>query len=333
MVRCIASFSNSTPFNQGHLHPSKRMANEKAKPFVKWAGGKAQLLPQFAAHYPRELAEGKIDAYIEPFIGGGAVFLDVAQRFPIRRAYLYDINEELVLTYQVARRAPEKLISAQRRLAHDYAVRDDAARRELFYEVRTLYNAQRYHFDYHDIRSDEAALRAARMIFLNKTCYNGLFRMNRRGDFNVPFGRYKRPAILDEENIRRVSDVLQIAEIRSGDFTACREHLDARAFVYFDPPYRPISKTSSFTSYSKYVFDEQEQVRLGRFYADISESTSARLMLSNSDPKNSTPDDHFFENLYQQFHIYRVSAKRMINSDARKRGEISELVITNYDAA
>ena len=304
----------------------------KARPVLKWAGGKVQLLAQFARHYPQELAAGQIDTYIEPFLGGGAVFLDVAQRFPIRRAYLFDINRELILTYSVIKHAPHELCEALRTLAADYEQRDSDAKSELFYEVRTLYNAQRYHFDYETF-SPEWVVRAARMIFLNKTCYNGLFRMNRRGDFNVPFGRYKRPALFDRENILQVSRILQIAEIHTGDFSACRDKVSGKAFVYFDPPYRPISKTSSFTSYSKDAFGDQEQVRLGQFYETLARETPARLMLSNSDPKNCAPNDHFFEQLYQQFHIYRVSAKRMINSNAQKRGEISELVITNYEVA
>ncbi len=304
----------------------------KARPVLKWAGGKVQLLAQFARYYPQELAAGKIDTYIEPFLGGGAVFLDIAQRFPIRRAYLFDINRELILTYSVIKHAPQELCEALRTLAADYEQLDADGRSGLFYKVRTQFNAQGYDFDYQTFSADWV-LRAARMMFLNKTCYNGLFRMNRRGDFNVPFGRYKRPAILDQENIWQVSRILQIAEIRTGDFSACRDLVDGKAFVYFDPPYRPISKTSSFTSYSKDVFGDQEQVRLGQFYETLANETSARLMLSNSDPKNCAPDDHFFERLYQRFHIYRVSAKRMINSNAQKRGEISELVITNYEVA
>ncbi len=311
---------------------SSQTGSPKARPVLKWAGGKVQLLAQFARYYPQELAAGNIDTYIEPFLGGGAVFLDVAQRFPIRRAYLFDVNRELILTYSVIKHAPQELCEALRILAADYEQLDADGRSDLFYKVRTQFNAQGYDFDYRTFSRDWV-LRAARMMFLNKTCYNGLFRMNRRGEFNVPFGRYKRPAILDQENILQVSRILRIAEIRTGDFSACRDHVDGKAFVYFDPPYRPISKTSSFTSYSKDVFGDQEQVRLGQFYETLANETSVRLMLSNSDPKNCAPDDHFFERLYQRFHIYRVSAKRMINSNAQKRGEISELVITNYEVA
>ena len=308
------------------------VASPKARPVLKWAGGKVQLLAQFARYYPPELAAGEINTYVEPFLGGGAVFLDVAQRFPIRRAYLFDINRELILTYSVIKREPHILIEALRELANEYEQHDAEARSVLFYRERTRFNAQGYDFDY-AAYSSEWVVRAARMIFLNKTCYNGLFRMNRRGEFNVPFGQYKRPTILDEENILQVSRILQIAELRTGDFSICRGAIGQKAFVYFDPPYRPISKTSSFTSYSKDVFGDQEQMRLGQFYAALAAETSAKLMLSNSDPKNCAPDDHFFENLYRQFYIYRVSAKRMINSNAQKRGEISELVITNYEVA
>ena len=303
----------------------------KAKPFLKWAGGKVQLLTQFEAYYPPELKAGKIDTYIEPFIGGGAVFLDIVQRYPIKSAFLYDINKELILTYWVIQSVPEKLIERLEDLSRQYYDLAEDERKDHYYEIRTSYNEQRSHINYQKF-SDEWIPRAAQMIFLNKTCYNGLFRMNRQGQFNVPFGRYKTPRIADADNIRKVSKILEIVELRVGDFTECQHVVNDTTFLYFDPPYRPISKTSSFTSYSKYIFNDNEQRRLAEFYRTLAQETRAKLMLSNSDPKNYALDDHFFEELYP-YHINRVYAKRIINSDAKKRGQITELLITNYPGA
>lgn len=301
----------------------------KAKPFLKWAGGKVQLLSQFQTYYPEELKIGSIDRYVEPFLGGGAVFLDIAQNYSITSAYLSDINEELILAYRVIQRDPETMLEYLEQLSRQYYALDEEERKSLYYDTRTLYNQERHTIDYHSY-SEAWIQRAAHMIFLNKTCYNGLFRVNRQGGFNVPFGKYKKPRILDIENILNVSKMLQIAEICWGEFTDSEAFIHERSFVYFDPPYRPISRTSSFTSYSKNVFSDEEQIKLGNYYRRLDQYCEAKLMLSNSDPKNENPEDHFFEELYQGFHIRRVHANRMINSNAQKRGQITELVITNY---
>jgi DNA adenine methylase len=301
----------------------------RAKPFLKWAGGKVQLLSQFEANYPKALKEGNIDTYFEPFLGGGAVFLDIAQNYPITSAYLCDINEELILTYRVIQRNPETMVELLKQLSKQYYALTMEKRKEFYYTIRTLYNQHRYQIDYSKY-SEPWITRAAHMIFLNKTCYNSLFRMNRKGEFNVPYGRYKKPKILDAENIFNVSKMLQIAEICFGDFTECEPFITTQSFVYFDPPYRPISRTSSFTSYSKNVFTDDEQIKLGNYYRLLHKKYGAKLMLSNSDPTNENPHDRFFEELYQGFKIHKVSANRMINSNAQKRGPITELVITNY---
>ena len=168
------------------------------------------------------------------------------------------------------------------------------------------------------------------MIFLNKTCFNGLFRLNRRGEFNVPYGRYKNPGIMGEENLLRASQILQMAEIQSLDFANIRESANHNFFIYFDPPYRPISKTASFTSYSKYDFTDNDQIRLAKLFGEIGRNGN-KLMLSNSDPKNENPSDDFFEKHYRGFNISRVKAVRMINCKGDKRGAINELIITNYN--
>jgi DNA adenine methylase len=308
---------------------TQQIRNRKARPFLKWAGGKTQLLAQFASHYPHQLASGEISRYVEPFLGGGAVFLDVVQRFSISEAVLFDINKELILAYRVVQQKPQQLIEHLSQLhAHYYAL-DDDRRERYFYEIRDAYNGQRGEVDYQRF-SDLWIERTAFMIFLNKTCYNGLFRVNSKGMFNVPFGRYKRPAILDEQNILHVSSLLEMAILRVGPFQACEQYIDDRTFVYFDPPYRPISATSSFTSYSAQRFGDADQIALSEFFATLDRTCSAKLMLSNSDPTHLVPDDDFFEACYAAYRIHRVQASRMINTDARKRGKIPELLITNY---
>ncbi len=300
-----------------------------ARPFLKWAGGKMQLLPQLRTLYPPELAAGKLTTHVEPFVGGGAVFFDIAQRYSVTRAFLCDANPELILIYRVVQQQVEALIAALARYAGEYAALEHDERPAYYYQVRDALNRQRPEIDFERF-SAVWIERAAMHLFLNKTCYNGLFRLNSKGGFNVPHGRYKNPRILDAENLRQASRVLQIAEIRRGDFEQCAEIVDDGSFVYFDPPYRPISKTAHFTAYSKNGFDDDDQRRLARFFARLHRETGAKLMLSNSDPTNEDPNDAFFDDLYRDFHRHRVSAQRNINSKAAKRGPIRELVITNY---
>ena len=317
----------STPLS---ISPENGNQNKKqAKPFIKWAGGKGQLLSQFAHYYPEALRNGTTTRYVEPFVGGGAVFLHVLQHYGIGEARLFDINPELILVYKVVQREPDALIALLERHSRAYYERTEGERKRLFYEVRHAYNAQLSEINFESF-SDAWIARAARMIFLNKTCFNGLYRVNAKGKFNVPFGKYKRPTIVDAENIRRVSRCLQRAKLFVGPFQNSEPHIHDRSFVYFDPPYRPLSTTASFTSYSKSKFNDEDQSALAAFFAHIHETTGAKLMLSNSDPKNTDPDDEFFEQLYAPFHIHRVSANRMINSDASGRGKITELLITNY---
>ena len=300
-----------------------------ARPFLKWAGGKSQLLNQFEPYYPVELRAGQITRYVEPFVGGGAVFLDVIQRYDVQLAYLFDINRELILAYDVIRRDPRGLIKLLGQYHEHYYSLDQDARKRYFYAMRDEYNALRAQVDAEHF-SESWILRVAHLIFLNKTCFNGLYRVNSKGGFNVPFGRYKRPAILDEENILRVSELLQHVTLMFGDFRDCEPFVNDTTFVYFDPPYRPLNNTSSFTSYSKDRFSDDDQIALGQFYAHLDQQSQARLMLSNSDPTNVNPKDTFFDDLYSGFKIHRVHANRMINSKASGRGKISELLITNY---
>lgn len=307
----------------------KTLETYRARPFLKWAGGKTQLLEQFQGLYPEELKRGEIRYYFEPFLGGGAVFFDVIQNFEIEKAFLYDVNPEIVLVFNVVKRDVNKLIRELDKLQKKYfALSSEEDKKEFYYKERTLYNKSLKNTDFHKYEANWIK-RAARMIFLNRTCFNGLFRQNRKGEFNVPSGKYKNPRISDPENLISVSQVLQKAEIRTGDFTKPFEKITEESFVYYDPPYRPISKTSAFTTYAKGDFGEPEQIRLAEEFRRVYEK-GAKVMLSNSDPKNIDPSDEFFEDNFHGFNIHRVKANRMINSVSDKRGAITELVITNY---
>jgi DNA adenine methylase len=303
--------------------------SHKAKPFLKWAGGKKQLLSQFEAYYPPEIRSGNIEKYIEPFIGGGAVFFEIMKKYNIRYAYISDINKDLILTYRVIRQKPLTLSEVLEQYQQQYDNTHEQYRSYLFLSVRKQYNSGRFEIDYEKF-SDKWIQRAAQLIFLNKTCFNGLFRLNSKGEFNVPFGKYKHPGISDHDNILSVSEVLQKTDIRISDYESCFDMADEKTFIYLDPPYRPISKTASFTNYSGFGFSEQEQINLSYLFKRLDKEKRSRLMLSNSDPKNKNPHDNFFEKIYDGYNMYRVCASRMINCQADKRGQINELLITNY---
>ncbi len=305
------------------------------RPFLKWAGGKGQLLDKLSGYFPKALRDGSVRNYFEPFLGGGAMFFHVMQKFPIDSAYLMDANEELVLLYKTVRRATEPLISVLEQMERDYLKLGEAKRKARYLRVREELNSARPGMDFRKY-SQAWVERASQILFLNKTCYNGLFRVNRAGGFNVPFGKYVRPTIVDAENLRGAAKLLAKATIRWGDF-GYLGRTDAPfktgSFIYYDPPYRPISSTSSFTSYSKLPFGDAEQARLAAMFTALHRQ-GIYQMLSNSDPKNSDPKDDFFENLYSSYRstIYRVPASRSINSKAAHRGRINEIVITNYKA-
>ena len=301
-----------------------------AKPFLKWAGGKGQLLNKLEKRFPRELADGQITKYFEPFLGGGAVFFLIASKYRhnLKHIYLNDYNSSLILVYKVIQNDVNRLIDELLNLGSMYFSMSTDDRIEFYYNVRDEYNNRLNGKNLKHCLKGCASI-AAKIIFLNKTCFNGLYRENRKGQFNVPSGRYENPTILNEDNLLAVSKSLEGVNIESTDFAAIKESVDSESFVYFDPPYRPISKTANFTSYSKFEFDENQQLRLADFFI-ILDKQGAKLMLSNSDPKNVNSEDNFFEETYQGFTIDRVSATRMINCNASKRGSINELVITNY---
>jgi DNA adenine methylase len=301
-----------------------------AKPFLKWAGGKTQLLDEFCKRLPEGLGNGEISHYVEPFIGGGAFFFYLNQSFSFEQCSVCDANEELILAYRVVKRSVKKLINELGILESGYLSKDEKERELFYYEVRDSFNKELPGIDFQNYSPGWVG-RAAKIIFLNRTCYNGLFRVNRRGEFNVPFGGYKNPDILNEGNLRDVATVLKNTNTRimSGDFTRCRNYVDDQTFVYFDPPYRPLSQTSSFTSYSKDGFSDTDQIRLADFFKEL-DAKGAKIMLSNSDPRNQDSHDTFFDDLFSGYTIQRVPARRIINSNGARRGNINELIITNY---
>ena len=300
-----------------------------AKPFLKWAGGKGQILGDLESRLPEEAYSGEIKKYAEPFIGGGALFFYIVVNFPdIEDFYISDRNQDLILAYRTIRDYSYNLITYLKNLENLYFPQDSEKRKVFYYKVRESYNKERINFDY-DNYGKHWLERTSKLIFLNRTCFNGLYRVNSKGDFNVPVGRYKNPRICDSENIENVSKVLQKVEIVHADFSKCIRFVDSNTLVYFDPPYRPLNETSSFTSYSKDNFDDSEQKRLARFFKQLDEK-GAKLILSNSDPQNIDKGDIFFEKNYQGFHIKKINALRMINSKVENRGKIKELIITNY---
>ena len=297
----------------------RRLYTYPAKPFVKWVGGKTQLLDDIKKALPRNLSQINDVTYIEPFVGGGAVLFWILQEYPnITKAIINDINEELICTYRVIKSDVEKLILELTRIQAEYLALNDVARKDYFLSQRERYNEK----NNSDIET------AALFIFLNRTCFNGLYRVNSKGKFNVPHGRYTNPKICDEETLRADSDVLQRVEILCGDFAQTGKYADNNVLYYFDPPYRPLTETSAFTSYAKDGFDDAEQTRLRDFCEQIATHKSL-FVASNSDPQNVDNEDEFFDHLYNRFSIKRVSAARMINSKGNGRGAISEIMISN----
>ena len=294
----------------------------QAKPFLKWAGGKGQLLDAIETNLPNI---DNIDTYVEPFIGSGAVMFYLVSHYPnIRQVVINDLNSELVNLYQSIKHDVEGLIVELKALDNEYKARPTQdARSGYYYQIRTEYNARNL-----DSRNRNIRL-AALFIFLNRTCFNGLYRVNGKNLFNVPFGKYANPKICDEENLRNVHTLLQNVEILNGDYAATIEYLSDRSFYYLDPPYKPISETSSFNSYSSISFDDEQQIRLKQF-CDTIHASKGKFMLSNSDPKSIDKSNTFFDDLYSAYNIHRVLAKRNINSKGNKRGEVNELLITNY---
>ena len=288
------------------------------KPFIKWVGGKSQLLEEIREKYP-----SKIEKYCEPFVGGGAVLFDVLSKFQPKEILINDINKELINTYSQIKNNCSGIISQLSEIQSIYKNHSIEKNKEFFYEKRSRYNELKVNGN-----DAENLEKAVLFIFLNKTCFNGLYRVNSKGLFNVPFNNAKNPLLCDEENLKNCSMLLQNVEMKIGDYKECKDFIDSDTFVYIDPPYRPLTQTAAFTSYSENSFSDKEQIELRNFITEIS-NKGAMVVASNSDPKNTNENDNFFDELYSHFEIERVSASRMINSNAKKRGSINELLISN----
>ena len=297
---------------------------ETIKPFVKWAGGKASLISQLKNFYPFGLENNIITKYVEPFVGGGAVLINILQNYNVKEAYAFDINKDLINCYNVIKENVEDLIKELEIKEKVFLELENEDRQVYFYNIRKEYNSYKINEDELNIK------RAGEFIFLNRTCFNGLYRVNKNGEFNVPCGKYKNPCICDVNNLRKLSLLIKNVIFQYGDYAKSEKYIDNNTFVYFDPPYRPLSMTSGFTSYTKENFNDENQKELANFFRKL-DKKDAKLMLSNSNPKNTNKDDDFFEEIYKGFNINEVSAKRMINANGNGRGEISELLITNYE--
>ncbi len=293
----------------------------KAKPFIKWVGGKGQLLEQLEALLPADFDNWDNATYIEPFVGGGAMLFHMLQKHPnIKRAVINDINHDLIVCYQTVRDNVEELIPSLRKIEKCYhALPDMDAKREMYMEVRSRYNEKNLN------PIENTTL----FFFLNRTCFNGLYRVNRKGLFNVPCGKYMTPQICDEATLRADSELLKRVEILEGDFVRTLDFAQEQTLFYFDPPYRPLSDTSSFNDYTKDAFNDDSQVRL-KVFCDVVDEQGHKFMLSNSDCKGKNEEDNFFDVLYEAYQIERVIASRNVNANGAKRGKITEILVRNY---
>ncbi len=295
----------------------------EAKPFLKWAGGKGQLLSQLSEHLPYRIYREPF-TYIEPFVGGGAMLFYMLQHFDnIKKVIINDVNEDLILAYQTIKDDVDKLICKLGEMEKEYLnIVEQTGRSELFYEIRERYNQH----------IGDSIERISQLMFLNKTCFNGLYRVNKKGLFNVPFGKYSNPTICNVEVLRADSKLLHSAkvEICHGDYTQTLQYVDGLTFFYLDPPYRPLDATSSFTAYAKGDFNDDDQRALADFCHILSER-GILWMESNADCSAKNPEDTFFEDLYRNYRIERVYASRSINANPSKRGKLTELLIKNYE--
>ncbi|MFR1802319.1 MAG: DNA adenine methylase [Faecalispora jeddahensis] len=299
------------------------MQERSLKPILKWAGGKTQLLDEISHVYPDGFGD-TIRRYAEPFVGGGAVLFDILSKFDLDEVYISDVNAELINMYLVVRDHAEELIDILTVYQTEYHALDNEGRKIYYYRKRDEFN---------DLilqdKSRTGIISAALFIFLNRTCFNGLYRANRNGLFNVPKGDQANPLICNAENIRGVSAALTNIQIVCGDYSVSRDFIDEHTLVYLDPPYRPLKGRDSFISYTETEFDDSCQRALAGFIEEM-DARGAYIILSNSDPKNVDPEDDFFENLYADYNVQRINAKRKINRNADHRGYITELLIKNY---
>lgn len=297
----------------------------KARPFLKWAGGKRQLIPQLNELLPNELYNNDF-TYIEPFVGGGAMLFFMLDKFPnIKKVIINDINKKLTDAYRIIKDDAEGLVLMLTNIENEYnKLKVEDSKKEFYLKQRERFNEANL-----DLLEMTALL-----IFLNRTCFNGLYRENSKGKFNVPFGKYDNPTICNADVLYADSKLLNKCEIEilTGDFSNTAKYVEERNlyFFYFDPPYRPLSATSSFNSFVKEDFNDDSQRKLSNFCRQLALKENVFWMLSNSDCSAKNPDDNFFEDIYNGFDIQRVFASRAVNANASKRGKLTELLIRNY---
>lgn len=293
----------------------------KAKPFVKWVGGKSQLIGQLETLLPANFDSMEDVTYIEPFVGGGAMLFHMLQTHKnIKHAVINDINPDLTTCYTTVRNHPDALIRSLTTIQDEfYTINSDAAKKEYYLRIRDRFNN----------KPSDPIENTTLFFFLNRTCFNGLFRVNKAGKFNVPYGRYKRPLICDETTILADSQILQNVNILTGDFEQTFEYITGNTFFYFDPPYRPLSHTSCFNDYAKEAFNDTAQIRLKRF-CDRLQNAHIPFMLSNSDGLGKNGTDRFFDDLFEHYEINRVWASRNVNANGAKRGKLTEILVRNY---
>lgn len=301
---------------------SHKAEENRLKPFLKWAGGKGQLLKEIEKYYPFQ--DAFITKYAEPFVGGGAVLFDILNTYKINEIYISDINAELIHTYKIIRDSINELVEELSIYQTEYLPLTKEDRKTYYLNKRERFNVLKIYNN-----RQNCVEKAALMIFLNKTCFNGLYRVNKKGEFNVPMGAYKNPLICDEPNLRLVSKCLQNVQIVCGDYRKSYDFIDEHTFVYFDPPYRPLTETANFTSYTENQFNDEAQRELAQF-VNVLDKKGAKIVVSNSDPKNTNEEDNFFDDIYSKHIIRRVDATRMINSNSSARGKIKELLISNF---
>ena len=296
-------------------------STDNVRPFIKWVGGKGQLIDVLRKNLPQNIGT-EITKYAEPFVGGGALLFDLINCYNFEEIYINDNNRELINVYTVIKDKCEFLIFALKNIETQYNNLSEEEQQNFYYEKREIFNTV--------LLSDESSVeKAALFIFINKTCFNGIYRVNKKGKFNVPFGKRKNVNICDVDNLYKISKLLKKVIIKSGDYKDVLNFADESTLVYFDPPYRPLNTTSSFTAYTKEDFSDKDQEQLANVFKELSRRGS-KVILSNSDPKNVNEEDNFFDNLYSGYTIMRIDACRAINSVGSKRGKIKELLITNY---
>ena len=298
------------------------MVSNKVKPFLKWVGGKSSLLSEIRRYYP--FGDEKITKYVEPFVGGGAILFDILNKYELEAVYINDSNAELINAYCIVRDDVNALIEALRTMQNEFLPMSTEERKAYYTDKRNQFNEL-----IGDSSSNNKVLKSALMIFLNKTCFNALYRVNSKGLFNVPMGTYRNPTICDEDNLRAVSERLKGVTVLCEDYRNTIDFIDSKTFVYLDPPYRAISKTSNFTSYTREWDGDKSQIALSEFIDDV-RAEGALVLMSNCDPKNTDVQDNFFETLYSSYNIKRVEAKRSLNCKADGRGAVKELLISNF---